>query len=111
LGEIQAGKRHRANPVHGNGAHANPDSDDEEHGEAGGGVDLTTWAVLVEWKEGDDDPDDELSVGCKYGIEVVDLVGRGLVRVSGAEAILKITAARLNDHLSDDVDVPSSWYK
>jgi hypothetical protein len=59
LGEIQAGKRHRANPVHANGAQANPDSDDEEHGEAGGGVDLVTWATPVEWKEGDDDPDDD----------------------------------------------------
>ena len=52
-----------------------------------------------------------LSVEEQYALELTELVARGVINVTGAEAVCKITHRRYQDHLPDDITMPSSWYK
>jgi hypothetical protein len=46
-----------------------------------------------------------------YSTEVMELVARGVVGVTGAEAMLQIQHANYHQHLPDGVDMPKTWYK
>jgi hypothetical protein len=46
-----------------------------------------------------------------YSTEVLELVARGVVGVTGAEAMLQIQHANYQPHLPEGVDMPKTWYK
>ena len=64
--------------------------------------------------EGDDPeeaPDSAVITPHKqFSIEVVELVSRGVLSVTGAEAMLKATTHTYDSHLPDDITIPPSWY-
>ena len=46
-----------------------------------------------------------------YSTEVLELVARGVVGVTGAEAMLQIQHANYQEHLPEGVGMPKTWYK
>ena len=46
-----------------------------------------------------------------FSTEVLELVGRGVVGVTGAEAMLQIQHANYQQHLPEGVDMPKTWYR
>ena len=54
---------------------------------------------------------DRTSTVVKYSTEVTELVGRGVVNVTGAEAMLKIQHSYYSTHLPGDINMPKSWYR
>lgn len=46
----------------------------------------------------------------KHCTEVVELVSRGVVTVTGAQAMIKVTYANYNEYLPEDMDLPPSWF-
>jgi hypothetical protein len=53
---------------------------------------------------------DRTSTVVKYSTEVTELVGRGVVNVTGAEAMLKIQHSYYSAHLPEKINMPKSWY-
>ena len=54
---------------------------------------------------------DRTSTVVKYSTEVTELVGRGVVNVTGAEAMLKIQHSYYSTYLPVEINMPKSWYR
>ena len=46
----------------------------------------------------------------RFSVEVVELVSRGVVSVTGAGALLKATTHTYDRHLPEDIRIPPSWH-
>ena len=97
-GEIARGKRHRWVPV--------PEGQAEEKQEQAGADEDHKAAECIEPEEPKEDPTAKV-----YATELTELVARGVINVTGAEAVLKVQHSNYQEHLQGDVQIPKSWYR
>jgi hypothetical protein len=57
------------------------------------------------------DAPDALPAAAQYSMEMVELVAEGTVTKTAMNTILQSTSKHYGEHLPDEVQIPTSWYK